>query len=45
MPSMLIYWGDTIWNNILQLPEDAADWWKRARSQYHEEAAPRDYPV
>ncbi len=45
MPSMLIYWGDTIWNNILQLPDDAAGWWKRARSQYHEESATREYPV
>jgi hypothetical protein len=45
MPSILIYWGDTIWNNILQLPDDAADWWKRARSQYYEETATREYPV
>jgi hypothetical protein len=45
MPSVLIYWGETIWNNILQLPDDAADWWKRARAQYHEESATREYPV
>ena len=45
MPSVLIYWGETILNNTLQLPDDAEGWWKRARSQYHEEAAPRDYPV
>lgn len=45
MPSVLIYWGETIRNNTLQLPDDAEEWWKRARAQYHEEAVPRDYPV
>lgn len=45
MPAVLIYCGDTIWNNVLQLPDDAPGWWKRARSQYFEENAKRDYPV
>jgi hypothetical protein len=45
MPAVLIYWGETIWNNILQLPDDAPDWWKRARAQYHEEDGVREYPV
>jgi hypothetical protein len=45
MPALLIYWGETIRNNLLSLPDDAPSWWKRARSQYHEERVPRDYPV
>ncbi len=45
MPAMLIYWGETIRNNTPQLADDAPDWWKRARAQYHEETGPRDYPV
>ena len=45
MPAILIYCGDTIWNNVLQLPDDAPGWWKRARSQYFEETDVRDYPV
>lgn len=45
MPAVLIYWGGTIRNNVLQLADDAPAYWKRARSQYHEERAPRDYPV
>lgn len=45
LPAMLIYSGATIWNNVLQLPADAPGWWKRARAQYHEESAARDYPV
>jgi len=45
MPAVLVYWGETIRNNVLQLPDDAPGYWKRARSQYYEESAPRDYPV
>lgn len=45
MPAMLVYWGDNIKNSILQLSNDAPDWWKRARSQFHEPKAPREYPV
>jgi len=45
MPALLVYWGETIRNNVLQLKPDAPGYWKRARSQYYEEDAPRDYPV
>jgi len=45
MPSILIYWGDTIGNNPLQMPEDAPPFWRKARSQYHESTSSRDYPV
>jgi hypothetical protein len=45
LPAMLIYGGHTIQNNILQMPDDAPGWWRRARAQYHEETKPRDYPV
>ena len=45
MPAILIYWGESIRNNVPQLADDAPDWWKRARAQYHEETEPRDYPV
>lgn len=44
-PAVLIYWGDTIANDVLKLPEDAPDHWRRARSQFHEPEGPRDYPV
>jgi len=44
-PAMLVYWGETIGNDVLGLPDDAPDHWRRARSQFHEEAGPRDYPV
>jgi Catalytic LigB subunit of aromatic ring-opening dioxygenase len=45
LPAVLIYWGDTIENHVLPLPEDAPEFWKRARSQYHEAAETRRYPV
>ena len=45
MPSILIYWGDTIANNPLDMPADAPQFWRRARSQYHEANVARDYPV
>lgn len=45
MPAIQVYWGDTIRNNVLQLPDDAPAYWKRARSQFHEDTSPRDYPV
>ena len=45
MPSILVYWGDTIENRTLQLPDDAPAFWKKARSQYHEASAARVYPV
>lgn len=45
MPAILVYWGATIRNNVLQLGVDAPEFWKRARSQFHEPAEGRDYPV
>jgi 3-O-methylgallate 3,4-dioxygenase len=45
MPSILVYWGETIENNVLQLSEESPEWWKRARSQYHEAEGIREYPV
>jgi 3-O-methylgallate 3,4-dioxygenase len=44
-PAMLVYWGDSIRNEMVQLPDDAPDHWRRARAQFHEQAGPRDYPV
>jgi hypothetical protein len=45
MPSILIYTGETIENNPLQMDEDAPAFWRKARSQYHEATGPRQYPV
>lgn len=45
MPSILIYTGETIENNPLQMEEDAPAFWRKARSQYHESSGPRAYPV
>jgi hypothetical protein len=45
MPAFLVYCGATIANSTLQLPAGAPEYWKRARSIYHEPDAPRDYPV
>ena len=45
MPAILIYWGETIENNPLHMDEDAPQFWRKARSQYHEAAQSRDYPV
>lgn len=45
MPAILIYSGETIQNNPLLLGEDAPQFWRRARSQYHEAEGPRAYPV
>ena len=45
MPAFLVYCGASIANSTLELPPEAPDYWKRARSQYHEPEAPRDYPV
>jgi 3-O-methylgallate 3,4-dioxygenase len=45
MPAILIYAGETITNNPLNMPEEAPQWWRRARSQYHVSDAPREYPV
>ena len=45
MPSILIYWGETIENRELQLGEDAPAFWRKARSQYHERDGVVSYPV
>ncbi|HEV2429907.1 MAG TPA: protocatechuate 3,4-dioxygenase [Burkholderiales bacterium] len=45
MPAFLVYCGASIRNSTLDLPLEAPEYWKRARSQYHEPDAPRDYPV
>jgi hypothetical protein len=45
MPAILIYWGETIANNPLHMDEDAPQFWRKARSQFHETKKPRDYPV
>ena len=45
MPAMLVYGGDAIENDVLPLPADAPAYWRRARSQFHEENARRSYPV
>jgi hypothetical protein len=44
MPAILIYWGDKITNNPLHMDEDAPQFWRTARSQYHATQS-RDYPV
>jgi 3-O-methylgallate 3,4-dioxygenase len=45
MPAILIYSGETIPNNPLHMAEDAPDWWRKARSQYHVAGGTRAYPV
>ena len=45
MPAILIYTGETIENNPLHMDEDAPDWWRKARSQYHVHGDTRAYPV
>jgi len=45
MPAILIYAGETIDNHPLLLGEDAPEFWRRARSQYHESNGVRAYPV
>jgi 3-O-methylgallate 3,4-dioxygenase len=45
LPAFLVYGGKTILNGVMDLPPGAPDYWKRARSQYFEPDAPREYPV
>jgi 3-O-methylgallate 3,4-dioxygenase len=45
MPAFLVYCGASIVNATLDLPAGAPEYWKRARSIYHEADAPREYPV
>jgi hypothetical protein len=44
-PAFLVYGGATIVNSTLDLPSGAPEYWKRARSIYHEADGPREYPV
>jgi 3-O-methylgallate 3,4-dioxygenase len=45
MPAFLVYAGASIANSTLELPAGAPEYWKRARSIYHEPDGPREYPV
>jgi len=45
LPAFLVYCGKTIANAVLDLPAGAPEYWRRARSIYHEPERPRDYPV
>lgn len=45
LPAILVYWGKTILNKPLDMPRTAPDFWRHARSQYHEPEAPQEYPV
>jgi hypothetical protein len=45
LPAFLVYCGSSIVNGVLDLPAGAPEYWKRARSQYFEPDAPREYPV
>ncbi len=45
MPAISIYCGDDIPNTVSDVPASAPDYWKLARSQYHEPAGTRRYPV
>jgi hypothetical protein len=45
MPAILVYWGKTIANNPLHMDEDAPQFWRKARAQFHETEKSRDYPV
>jgi len=45
MPSILVYWGEQIENNPLHMEEGAPQFWRTARSQFHEEQQSRQYPV
>jgi hypothetical protein len=44
MPGMLIYYGETI-RNMPMAPVANPTWGWRASARWHEESAPRDYPV
>ena len=45
MPAFLVYCGESIVNSVLDLPAGAPEYWKRARSLYHEPDGPKEYPV
>ncbi|MGH6989427.1 MAG: hypothetical protein ACREE3_05990 [Stellaceae bacterium] len=45
MPAILVYWGDTIENNPQHSDDDAPQFWRKARAQFHQADKPRQYPV
>lgn len=45
LPAFLVYCGASIANGPLDLPAEAPEYWKRARSVYHEPQGMREYPV
>jgi len=45
LPAFLVYCGRSIVNSVLDLPAGAPEYWRRARSVYHEPEGPREYPV
>jgi 3-O-methylgallate 3,4-dioxygenase len=45
LPAFLVYCGKSIANSTLDLPQGAPEYWRRARSIYHEPEAPREYPA
>jgi 3-O-methylgallate 3,4-dioxygenase len=45
LPAFLVYCGATITNGVSGLAPGAPEYWKRARSQYYEPDAPREYPA
>jgi 3-O-methylgallate 3,4-dioxygenase len=45
LPAFLVYCGKSIVNGVIDLPSEAPEYWKRARSQYFEPHAPREYPA
>lgn len=45
LPAFLVYCGSSIVNGVIDLPAEAPEYWKRARSQYFEPERPREYPV
>ncbi|MYZ49210.1 extradiol ring-cleavage dioxygenase [Rhizobiales bacterium L72] len=45
MPAILVYRGRTIVNNPLMMGEDAPEFWRHARSQYHVKGDSIEYPV
>ena len=45
LPAVLVYCGATIVNGVQEPAPGAPEYWRRARSQYYEPHAPREYPV
>ena len=45
MPAILVYSGETIDNSPLEMEDDAPEFWRIARSQYHVKGETRAYPV